>query len=41
MEFCLSLQDPSQRDILEFFEELITTEEGKEYLPASKRVRLS
>ena len=41
MEFCLSLQDPNQRDILEFFEELITTEEGEEYLPASKRVRLS
>ena len=41
MKFCLSLQDPNQRVILDFFEELITIEEGEEYLPSSKRVRLT
>ena len=41
MKFCLSLQDPTQRVILDFFEELITIEEGEEYLPSSKRVRLT
>lgn len=41
MKFCLSLQDPNQRVILDFFEELITIEEEEEYLPSSKRVRLT
>ena len=41
IEFCLSLQDPNQRVISEFFEELITKEEEEEDLPASKRVRSS